>query len=299
MLVTTKEIVEHASANNYAVAAPNASSELDARAYIEAAEELNAPVIIDVAYPAHPDIYFLGKVLRELAEQSSVPVAVQLDHGFEEEHILAAIRAGFTSVMIDRSSLPFEENVRDVKEIVDYAHAVGVSVEAELGHVGFADNYAHDRDAALTSPEEALNYIQQTGVDCLAVAIGTAHGAYPKGFKPYLDFDRLVEIKKAVNNFPLVLHGSSGTDIEDIRKVCTLGINKVNIANDLCKATVDALKAADLEGAKAYTVWTVGRDAAKAKLKEMIEVYGSVGKAWTPVPKGLPKEETTMDEKKN
>ncbi len=299
MLVTTKEIVEHASKHGYAVAAPNASSELDARAYIEAAEELNAPVIIDVAYQAHPDIYFLGKVLRGLAEQSSVPVSIQLDHGFEKDHILAAIRAGFTSVMIDRSSCPFEENVRDVKEIVDYAHAVGVSVEAEIGHVGFADNYAHDRDAALTSPQEALDFITQTGVDCVAVAIGTAHGAYPRGFKPYLDFDRLVEIKKAVNGFPLVLHGSSGTDIEDIRKVCTLGINKVNIANDLCKATVDALQSADLEGAKAYTVWTVGRDAAKAKLKEMIEVYGSVGKAWVPESKGLPKEETTMDEKKS
>ena len=131
----------------------------------------------------------------------------------------------------------------------------------------------------------------------MSAAIGTAHGAYPRGFKPYLDFERLVEIKKATNNFPLVLHGSSGTDNEDIRKACSLGINKVNIANDLCKATVDALKAADLEGAKAYTVWTVGRDAAKAKLKEMIEIYGSVGKAWVPEFKGLPKEETTMDEK--
>lgn len=296
MLVTTKEIVEHASANNYAVAAPNVASELDARAYIEAAEELNAPVVLDVLYPAHPDICFFGKMLRELAIQSSVPVSVQLDHGSKKEQILTAIRAGFTSVMIDRSSFPFEENVRDVKEIVDYAHAVGVSVEAELGHVGNADNYALDRDAALTSPEEALEYIRKTGVDCLAVAIGTAHGAYPKGFKPYLDFDRLVEIKKTVNNFPLVLHGSSGTDIEDIRKVCTLGINKVNISNDLCKAAVKMLKESDLEGGKAYDVWDVGRNAAKAKLKEMIKVYGSVGKAWTPVAKGLPKAEATMDE---
>ena len=297
MLVTLKEIVERASKEGYAVAAPNVSSELDARAYVEAAEELNAPVILDVAYPAHPDIYYFGKILRELAEQSCVPVALNLDHGFEKDHILAAIRAGFTSVMIDRSAEPFEKNVADVKEIVDYAHRVGVSVEAELGHVGFADNYAHDRDAALTSPEEALAYIQATGVDALAVAIGTAHGAYPKGFEPYLDFDRLVEIKKATNNHPLVLHGSSGTRNEDLRKVCQLGINKVNIANDLCKAAVKALKESDLEGAKAYTVWTVGANAAKAKLKEMMEIYGSVGKAWTPKAKGLPKFETTLDEK--
>ena len=297
MLVTMKEIVEHASAGNYAVAAPNVSSELDARAFVEAAEELNAPLILDVVYMAHPDIFFFGKVLRGLAEQASVPVAVNLDHGWDKEHILRAIRAGFTSVMVDRSSCPFEQNVAEVKEIVDIAHAVGVSVEAELGHVGFADNYSHDRDAALTSPEEALDYIQKTGVDCLAVAIGTAHGAYPKGFKPYLDFDRLTEIKKATGNFPLVLHGSSGTDNDSLRKACSMGINKVNIANDLCKATVTALKEADLEGGNAYTVWTVGRDAAKAKLKEMIDVYGSVGKAWTPDVQGLPKAETTMDEK--
>ncbi len=297
MLVTMKEILDRASRENYGVAAPNVSSELDARAYVEAAEELNAPLILDFAYQVHPDIGFLGKVLRMLAEQSSVPIAINLDHGFKKEHIIAAIRAGFTSVMIDRSSFPYEQNVADVKQIVEIAHAAGISVEAELGHVGNADNYEHDRDAALTSPEEAADYIQKTGIDCLAVAIGTAHGAYPKGMRPHLDFDRLEQIKKATDNFPLVLHGSSGTDNESLRKACSMGINKVNIATDLFQAACDALNAADLEGTNIYSVYTIAGNAAKAKLKEMIEVYGSAGKAWIPEVKGLPKEEEALDEK--
>lgn len=296
MLVTMKEILDRASAGNYAVAAPNVQSELNARAYIEAAEELNAPIIIDIGYQANPDIYFFGSIVRRLAEAASVPVAINLDHGGEKWKIMAGIRAGFTSVMVDRSSLPFEENVAQVKEIVDIAHGLGLSVEAELGHVGSAQQYEQDRDAALTSVEDAVKFIEQTGVDCLAVAIGTAHGAYPKGFKPYLDFQRLKEIKQATGNFPLVLHGSSGTGEEDLRKVCAMGINKVNIAYDLAKAATDAVFAADLEGQKAYQIWDTVRSGAKEKLKHMIEVYGSVNKAWTPVCRGLGTKKTTMVE---
>jgi fructose-bisphosphate aldolase class II len=296
MLVTMKEILNRASVENYAVAAPNIQSELNARAYIEAAEELNAPIIIDIGHHAHPDIFFLGRIVRQLAIQSCVPVAINLDHGPEKWKIMAGIQAGFTSVMVDRSALSFEENVTQVKEIVDIAHGLNITVEAELGHVGSAQNYSEDRDAALTSVEEAVKYIELTNVDCLAVAIGTAHGAYPKGFKPYLDFDRLAEIKKATNNFPLVLHGSSGTAIEDLCKACAMGINKVNIAYDLCKAATDAVMAADLEGQKAYHIWNTVREGAKNKLKEMINVYGSENKAWVPVCKGLGTKQTSMEE---
>lgn len=280
MLYTMKEILNRASSEGYAVAAPNCFNELDARAYIEAAEECHAPLVLDVLYTAHPDLYFFGHMLRSMAEKSNVPIAVNLDHGGKKEEIIQAIQAGFTSVMVDRSALPFEENVKEVKEIVDIARLAGVSVEAELGHVGQASNYEHDGEDKLTSVEEAKKYIEQTGVDCLAVAIGTAHGAYPRGFTPYLDFDRLQEIKKELNNFPLVLHGSSGTKLEDLKKACQLGINKVNISNDLCKASVYALKEADLDGQKAYDVWTVAKNSTKEKLKEMIKIYGSEKKAW-------------------
>ncbi len=281
MLVTMKEILDKASEENYAVAAPNVSNEINARACIEAAEDMKAPLILDVAYMAAPDIVFLGGMLRKLAEQTYVPVAINLDHGASLEQVQMAIKGGFTSVMFDRSSCPDEENIREVQEIVKLAHAAGVSVEAEYGHVGRATNYDVDRDAALTDPEKAREYIEATGVDCLAVAIGTAHGAYPKGFVPYLDFERLVAIKKATHHFPLVLHGSSGTDNESLRKACQLGINKVNINTDLCQATAKAVKEADFEG-KSMLVFHVAQTAFKEKLKEMIEVYGSAGKAWKP-----------------
>ena len=287
MLVTMKEILDRASKENYGVAAPNIYSELDLRAYIEAAEELKAPLIIDFIYGANPDIKIIGQMVKKLADESSVPIALNLDHGGPKVEAIAAIQAGFTSVMVDRSSLPFDQNVKEVKEIVDIAHEVGVSVEAELGHVGSASNYENDRDAALTKPEDAVRFIKETGVDCLAVAIGTAHGAYPKGFTPEIDFERLTEIKKATNNFPLVLHGSSGTKVEDLRKVCTLGINKINICNDLCRAAADTLQSTDLSGGKAYDTYSVLRTAIKEKLKEMIKVYGSDGKAWTKPSAGI------------
>ncbi len=296
MLVTMKEILDKASEDNYAVAAPNIFSELDARAYIEAAEELKSPLIIDYCYGHNADTYFIGDMCRKLAMQSCVPIAINLDHGGPKEHIIEAIRAGFTSVMVDRSSLPFEDNVKQVKEIVDIAHSVGVSVEAELGHVGQANSYSTDRDAALTSVEESIKFIEMTGVDCLAVAIGTAHGAYPKGFVPYIDFDRLREIKVANHNFPLVLHGSSGTAHKDLQKVCSMGINKVNIANDLCRAAATALQSANLEGQAAYDVYKVAREGAKSKLIEMIKIYGSEGKAWVPDCKGIKKGVNSMEE---
>jgi len=297
MLVTMKEILDRASLGNYAVGAPNVSTELDARAYIEAAEELNAPIILDVDYISNPNFVFFGKMLCELARMSSVPVALNLDHGADLEQVYQSLQAGLTSVMLDRSSLPDEQNIAEVKYVVDICHKCGVSVEAELGHVGQANNYDVDRDAALTNVKDAVNFIKETGVDCLAVAIGTAHGSYAKGQKPYLDFERLAEIKKAVGQaFPLVLHGSSGTDIEDVRKACTMGINKVNISNDLCKATVAGVREADLEGNKAYDVWEVLKEANKQKMKEMIKVYGSDGKAWVAENKGLNKVTTSMAE---
>lgn len=289
MLVTMKELLDRANIDNYAVAAPNVDSELTARACIEAAEEMQAPLILDVAFRATADIFFFGHQLRKLAEQSNVPIAINLDHGANIEQVQKAIRAGFTSVMIDRSSYSNEDNIRDVKEVVKLAHAVGVSVEAELGHVGHAENYSHDRDAALTDPKFAKEYIEQTGVDCLAVAVGTAHGSYPKGSTPVIDIERLIEIKKQTNNFPLVLHGSSGTDNEVLRKVCSLGINKVNINNDLCKAAVSAVLNADLDGNRAYFIFKIAQLGFKEKLKEMISIYGSNGKSWVPESKGLPK----------
>lgn len=287
MLVTMKEILDRASENGYAVAAPNVDNELNARACIEAAEEMHAPLILDVAYRAVGDLYFFGHLLRALAQQSCVPIAINLDHGDSLEQVQRAIQAGFTSVMIDRSACPDAVNIQEVREIVQLAHAAGISVEAELGHVG----HGGQTDSSLswlTDPAGVKEYIEKTQVDCLAVAIGTAHGAYPENYVPKLDLDRLVQIKKAAGNFPLVLHGSSGTDEVSLRKACQLGINKVNINHDLCKAAAEAVKKESFEGNRAYMIFRVAKAGFKQKLKAMIEVYGSQNQAWQPTRSGLP-----------
>lgn len=286
MLVTMKEILDRASEENYGVAAPNIFSELDCRAFIEAAEAVNAPLILDVAFLIE-DKYRLGYIARELARASSVPIAINLDHGANLTHIYESIQAGFTSVMIDCSTKPYEEAVATVKQVVEACHALGISVETEIGHVGEADNYAVDRNAALTTPEMAVDFIEKTGVDCLAVAVGTAHGIYPEGVEPEIDFELLQAIKKATNNFPLVLHGSSGTTDEDLRKACTMGINKLNICGELLQAEIEAVKATDFTGNKAYDIYNVMRTALKEKLIEKIKVYGSENKAWVARPEGI------------
>ena len=295
MLLTMKAILDRASEGNYAVAAPNVSTELDARAALEAAEELNAPLILDVGYRANPDIVFFGSYLTRLADMSCVPVAINLDHGATYHHAMMALRAGFTSVMVDRSQAPYEQNVAEVKEVVKIAHTMGASVEAELGHVGQGSNYAADRAAALTDPQQAKKFIEDTGIDCLAVSIGTAHGAYTG--TPHLEFDLLAEIKK-VTKYPLVLHGGSGTGEENLRKACSMGINKVNVANDLMRGACDTVTAADLSGNGAYKLMGLVREGYKQALKTCIEIYGSVGKAWPVGPQGLVKaKELSMEEK--
>ena len=149
--------------------------------------------------------------------------ALNLDHGGPFEEVMLAIRNGFSSVMIDRSTLPYEENVREVKEVVKIAHAVGVSVEAELGHVGFGFEYEETRDSGLTKKEEALSYIAETGIDCLAVAVGTSHGVY-KG-TPHLEFDLLADLHRSIE-IPLVLHGGSGTGDDNLKRAVETGIQK-------------------------------------------------------------------------
>lgn len=273
MLVTMKEILKHAAENSYAVPAPNVASELDARPAIEAAEELRSPLILAVGCRANPDLVFFGSYLRQLAQAASVPVAIHLDHGREFPMIIKAIQAGFTSVMYDCSTLPYEENIAKVKDVVRICHSVGVTVEAELGHVGMGDRYAEDRDAGLTQPEQAKYYIEETGVDCLAVAIGTAHGTY-RG-KPYLDFQRLTEIRQAVGeHFPLVLHGGSGTGEDALAKVATMGISKINIATDMYRTTVMCIRNTDFKG-NYYGVYQTVQKALKEQVMGLITLFGS------------------------
>lgn len=293
MLVTMKEILDKANLEGYAVVAPNVMSEMDARACLEIAQEQNAPLILDVAMTQTADIYFHGSYLTRLAELARVPVAINLDHGATFEDAIKAIRSGFTSIMVDRSSLPYEENIDQVKELVKIAHAVDVSVEAELGHVGSGCNYGTPGDDMFTDPEQALDYIQRTGVDCLAVAIGTAHGAYAG--VPHLDFDRLIAIKQRVG-IPLVLHGGSGTGDENIAKACRLGVNKVNVCNELLKSMYVGVMAGDLSGDNAYDFWNVALEGLRSRLRQLIQICRCNEKSWAKERPGLPHQKTTMRE---
>ena len=277
MLVSMKEILDKAKEGRYAVPAPNVDNEHNVRACIEIAEEMKSPLILGFPFKSNPDIDYFGRILRDLCEKASVPIAMNLDHGGNYEHCVKALRAGFTGIMVDRSTCPYEQNVAEVKELVKIAHALGVSVEAELGHVGGGQAYEIDGNAALTVPDEAARFVEETGVDCLAVAIGTAHGFY-KG-EPYIRFDLLEEIAQKVP-VPLVLHGGSGSGDENLAKAAKLGICKVNLSTDLKESMANALINADLSGYNIYGVYRFLAQGFKDKLAHYIRVLDSEGKAW-------------------
>ncbi|MBO1308090.1 class II fructose-bisphosphate aldolase [Enterococcus sp. 669A] len=274
MLVTMKELLDEAKVGGYAVPAPNVDNEHNLRAAIEAAEEMNSPVIIGHICGYNPDIQYFGRIATDLARRAKVKVAINLDHGGSFEDCMAGIQAGFTSIMIDRSQSSFDENVSEVKELAKAAHALGVSVEAELGHVGVGQNYAVDGKQMLTDPDEAVRFVKETNVDCLAVAVGTAHGVYQG--TPKIRFELLEELTEKIP-VPLVLHGGSGSGDENLSRCAKLGICKVNLSNDLRKAAIESLLKQDISGDGAYEMYNYLADGYKAKLKHYIEILGSKG----------------------
>lgn len=238
MLTDMGTILRKAKKEGYGVAAPNVWSGVTVKSVFEAAKELKAPIIFDCA-GIHSLEETVDMVRFYERKFPGVSGALNLDHGGSFEEIVTAVRCGCTSVMVDRSTLPFEENVREVSEIVKIAHAVGVSVEAELGHVGQGFEYESTRDAGLTRKEEAMEFVKQTGVDCLAVSVGTSHGTY-KG-TPKLEFELLRELHEMLP-IPLVLHGGSGTGDDNLKKAVETGIQKVNLCTDLSNAGLEELK---------------------------------------------------------
>lgn len=281
MLVSMKEILTHANEGNYAVPAPNVATELDARAYLEVAEELRSPIILDVNYRANPDILLLGKMLIMLCEKTNIPAALHLDHGYPQNKFvqqLVALRAGFTSIMVDYSNLPFEENIAKTAQMTEIAHTLGVTVEAELGYVGLGKDYASASDM-FTNPEQAVEFAERTGIDALAIAIGNAHGMY-KG-EPRLDLGRLSEIKRATGGMPLVLHGSSFLKRDELHTACTLGLNKINVNHEMMESAIYHINHAAWDGDNTFQFYKVLRTGLKKRLSELIqECYGSQDKAF-------------------
>lgn len=242
MIVDTKKILTDAQSDQYAVAAFNVYSLETVQAAIKVAEQENQPVIIALGERYFPtvDVEGFAAMVKAMAEKATVPVALHLDHAYEKESIIRAIRCGFTSVMFDGSAHPFEENVRLTKEIVEIAHMAGVSVEAEIGSLAkgeFSDE--EEGTGTLTDPKAAKAFVEATGVDFLAAAIGTVHGMY-KG-EPKIDLPLLKRIQQAVD-LPLVLHGGSGTPEAVVKDAVQLGICKVNVNTEVSMAAVSFMQ---------------------------------------------------------
>lgn len=306
MLVTNMELQVEAKKGKYAVGAFNTSNIEITQAIIEAHEELNAPVIIAASTSAiqYCGIEILSGVVRQMAAKAKIPVSLHLDHGTDFDLIVDCVRNGWTSIMFDGSHAPLEENIKLTAEVVKICHAVGLSVEAELGRLGgIEDNITvSERDARLTDPDEAIRFVKESQCDTLAIAIGTSHGAYKFKGEAKLAFDRLEEISSRLD-VPLVLHGASsvipevlekankyganlgaakGVPVDDIKKAISLGITKVNIDTDLRLAFTAGIREILTQKPEVFDprkIIGAGRKDIKEVVKNKIKILGCEGKA--------------------
>ncbi|MBC9706821.1 MAG: ketose-bisphosphate aldolase [Enterococcus sp.] len=283
MLYTMKELLKVAKENQFAVPAFNICSYDMLKAIIEESERLNAPVILEI----HPDeIAYLNDEfvasVRAYAHNSKVPVVIHLDHGGTVKDVLRAIRNGYTSVMIDASLQSFEDNLAITKEVVALAHAVGISVEAEIGTIG--NNGSAEGGAAniiYTDPEQAKHFVEETNIDSLAIAIGTAHGLYPKDKTPKLNIELLKELNQQIDK-PFVLHGGSGNPDAEVSESVRYGVAKVNLSSDLKSVFFDALREVLSDNPEMYepnAVYPYANKKVQEVVKHKMGVLNTIGKA--------------------
>ena len=283
MLMNMRDLLAVARVNRFAVPAYNISSSMLLSGAIEAAEEAEAPVIIAI----HPDeLAFVGfafvTMALEMARNATVPVVIHLDHGSSLEQVMGAIRAGFTSVMMDKSMLPLEDNIAACREITALAHAVNVSVEGELGTIGELDEEAEAGadEVVFVEPDQVKHFVDATDVDTLAVAIGTSHGLYPKDMKPEIRLDLLRDISAKVE-IPLVLHGGSGNPDAEIAQAVALGICKINISADMKNAFYQTARRV-LENPilrEPSSIYPECIDAMKVVCRQKFDLFSTTGKA--------------------
>lgn len=302
-LVNTKQMFEDAYKGGYAVGAFNVNNMEIVQAIVDAAKEVNAPLILQVSAGArkYAKPAYLKKLVEAAVLDSGLDIALHLDHGDSFEICKQCIDDGFTSVMFDGSHLPYEENIAVTKQVVEYAHARGVVVEAELGKLAGVEDEVNVKaeDATYTDPEQAVDFVKRTGVDSLAIAIGTSHGAYKFSGEPKLDFKRLETISNLLPNFPIVLHGASsvveefvdmcnayggsipgakGVPEDMLRRAGTMGVCKINIDTDLRLAMTGAIRKFLAENPSEFDprkYLGVGRDAIKGMVKhKLVDVLG-------------------------
>ena len=276
MLVTLREVLKDAQEKKYGVGLFNTVNLEMAKGVLAAAEELKSPVIIGTAEVLLPtaSLEELSYFLLPMARKASVPVVLHYDHGLTEPKIMEALRLGFSSIMYDCSTDSYENNVRRVARMVEIAGMFGASVEGELGHVGANDESAGD-DSIYTEPDQARDSARRTGVDALAVAIGTAHGAYKE--KPKLDIGRLAQIAETVP-VPLVLHGGSGLSDQDFKNCVANGISKINIFTDINCAAAKAACDNYSQGCGLTDIQNQITEAVKQETMKKMRVFGSAGR---------------------
>lgn len=281
-LVGVAEMLKEAEKEGYAVGAFNTNNMEIAQAIVEAAEAERSPVIMQASQGAiaYAGLEYITSLAMLAAAKATVPVALNLDHGTSLAQVVQCIRSGFSAVMYDGSKLPLEENIAMTRKVLEIARPVGVSVEAELGKIGGTEDdiTVSEKEALFTDPDEAAYFVRETGIDCLAVAIGTAHGQYQG--EPKLDFERLEKIR-ALTQLPIVLHGSSGVPDAAIKEAIRLGIRKINIDTNIREAFVRAMRRvldsnpAEIDPRK---ILGPARSDAIAIIREKMRVFGSSGR---------------------
>lgn len=282
-LVSSTPMLQHARQNGYCIGAFNVHTLEMLQAVVEAADETESPLILQstVGTVKHLGADFIAAMAQVAARKTRVPIALHLDHCTDFSIIAQCIRAGYTSVMIDASQFPFEENVAQTKKVVELAKAVGVNVEAELGKVGGVEDdiVVGEEDATLANPDECETFVELTGVPTLAPAIGTAHGIYKGELR--IDFERIRLIAEKVS-VPLVLHGGSGIPEDQVKRCVSLGMAKMNIATELRITFTDAIKdvfAQDPQANDPRAYMSAAKKALKQHAIEKMMLCGSVGKA--------------------
>ena len=306
MLVTGSEILVPARNGKYGVPSFNTNNLEITQAIIHTAEKLRSPVLVQISEGArkYAGTEDLTNLVADLARRASVPVAIHLDHGSSYESCLSAIKAGFTSIMIDASHHQLAENILETRRVVEAAHAMGITVEAELGRLGGIEEHIEvdEKDAFLTDPDEAVQFVEETGVDYLAIAIGTSHGAYKGTGRPFIDHARIAKIG-AMLSIPLVAHGSSGVPPEivqrfrdsggeigeafgiaddDLAQACQHGIAKVNVDTDLRLAFTVGVREVLQKNPKEFDPRKIlgpARDLMAQLIEHKMKVLGSAGKA--------------------
>lgn len=282
-LVPLADLLKKAEQGGYAIGAFNCNNMEIVQSIVMAAEAERSPVIVQASQGAikYAGLGYIIALARQAAERAAVPVVLHLDHGTSFDQVMQCIRFGFTSVMYDGSHHPLDENIAQTRKVVEIARVFGVSVEAELGRIGGTEDdiSVSDAEAFYTDPAEAERFVQETDVDALAVAVGTAHGQY-KG-DPKLDFDLLAEISKRIS-CPVVLHGSSGVSDESIRAAIDRGVRKINIDTNIRETFVGAMRKVLDDNPKEIDPRKVlgpARDAGVEIIREKIRLFGSSGKA--------------------